>query len=130
MIGTRDFSAFLTVPACIEFMHQYNWKEQSQICHQKVVDYAPKFYDCLGTTPLSPLDNQWLGQMVSIPIRTSQPEQLQRKLFTEFHIEVPVMRQGSDTYLRYSIQAFNTSDNLDALLDALKQIKKEGELIG
>jgi isopenicillin-N epimerase len=130
MIGTRDFSAFLTVPACIEFMHQYNWKEQSQICHQMVVDYAPKFYDCLGTTPLSPLDNQWLGQMVSIPIRTSQPEQLQRKLFTEYHIEVPVMRQGSDTYLRYSIQAFNTTDNLEALLDALKQIKKEGELIG
>ena len=130
MIGTRDFSAFLTVPACIEFMHQYNWKAQSQICHQMVVDYAPKFYDCLGTKPLSPLDNQWLGQMVSIPIRTPQPEQIQRKLFTEYQIEVPVMRQEADIYLRYSIQAFNTTDNLEALLDALQHIKKQGELIG
>jgi isopenicillin-N epimerase len=110
-------------------MHQFNWKAQSQICHQIVVDYAPKFYDCLGTKPLSPLDNQWLGQMVSIPLRTPQPEQLQRKLFTEYHIEVPVMRQEADIYLRYSIQAFNTKDNLEALLDALQHIKKQGELI-
>jgi hypothetical protein len=40
------------------------------------------------------------------------------------------MRQEADIYLRYSIQAFNTTDNLEALLDALKHIKKQGELIG
>jgi hypothetical protein len=51
-------------------------------------------------------------------------------LFTEYHIEVPVMRQEADIYLRYSIQAFNTTDNLEALLDALQHIKKQGELIG
>jgi isopenicillin-N epimerase len=60
--------------------------------------------------------------MVSIPINTDQPETLQRRLFTEYKIEVPVMRQGSDVYLRYSINAFNTQDDLDALYAALSAL--------
>jgi isopenicillin-N epimerase len=129
MIGTRDFSAFLTVPACIEFMHQYNWNEVRKECHQMVLHYAPAFYDCLGTTPISPLNDQWIGQMVSVPIRTTQPEALQRCLYQEYKIEVPLMRQGEDVYLRYSIQAFNTRENLAHLLSALTTLKKKGELI-
>jgi hypothetical protein len=35
---------------------------------------------------------------------------------------VPVMRQGSDVYLRYSINAFNTQDDLDALYAALSTV--------
>jgi len=124
MIGTRDFSAFLTVPACIEFMHQYNWKEQTKKCHEMVLQYAPAFYECLGTRPISPLNNEWIGQMISIPIRTPQPETLQRKLFTDYKIEVPIMRQDKDIYIRYSIQAFNTAYDLEALLDALRQLKQ------
>ena len=30
--GTRDFSAYLTIPKAIEFMHQHNWGKVSDIC--------------------------------------------------------------------------------------------------
>lgn len=129
MIGTRDFSAFLTIPACIEFMQQYNWREVRKVCHQMVLQYAPAFYDCLGTSAISPLDASWIGQMISLPIRTQQPEVLQKTLFNQYKIEVPLMRQGDDVYLRYSIQAFNTADDLEILLDTLRLLKKQGTLI-
>jgi len=88
-----------------------------------------KFYELLGTQPISPLTNEWIGQMISIPISTKEPEVLQRKLFTAFNIEIPIMRQGNDTYMRYSINAFNTLQDLDALHNALSTIIKTTDLI-
>lgn len=126
MIGTRDFSAFLTVPACIQFMEENNWTAVSEKCHKMVVENASRFYDLLGTAPISPLNQEWIGQMVSIPIASTEPEILQRILFTEYNIEVPIMRQGNDTYMRYSINAFNTIQDIDALYEALTDLKNKG----
>lgn len=129
MIGTRDFSAFLTVATCIEFMEQHNWTAVGRRCHQMVLDNAPRFYALLKSMPISPLNSEWIGQMISIPIHTSDPEKLQRTLFVDYKIEVPIMRQGNDVYLRYSINAFNTIEDLDALYDALVDIQKHGILL-
>lgn len=129
MIGTRDFSAFLAVPMCIIFMHENNWKAVAKKCHEMVLANAQLFYDLLGTKPISPLTNEWIGQMISIPIKTTEPEILQRKLYTDYKIEIPIMRQGDDVYMRYSINAFNTMENLEALYKALEEIMKTSTLI-
>ncbi len=129
MIGTRDFSAFLTVPACIEFMQENNWPAVAQQCHEMVLSNAPRFFELLESSPISPLNKEWIGQMLSIPIETDKPEELQRKLFTDYKIEIPVFRQGNEKYLRYSINGFNSQQDLDALYDALVDIKKQGEFL-
>lgn len=121
MNGTRDFSAFLTVPDCIEYMKENNWDNVSAHCRLLVRENASRFHELLDSRPISPLTEEWLGQMVSIPIKTDQPETLQRRLFKEYNIEVPIMRQGSDIYIRYSINAFNTQEDLDALYAALSE---------
>ena len=122
MNGTRDFSAFLTVPDCIDFMQRLDWEAVSARCRSMVRENAPRFHELLGAEPIAPLSEEWLGQMVSIPILTETPEVLQRRLFTDFKIEVPVMRQGTDVYLRYSLNGFNTQEDLDALFDALTEL--------
>jgi isopenicillin-N epimerase len=129
MIGTRDFSAFLTVATCIEFMEQHNWKVVGKKCHEMVLAHAPRFFDLFNSKPISPLNSEWIGQMISIPIQSPDPEKLQRTLFLDYKIEVPIMRQGDDVYLRYSINAFNTVENLDALYNAMKEIQKQGILL-
>jgi isopenicillin-N epimerase len=129
MIGTRDFSAFLTVSTCIEFMEKNNWVSVGRSCHQMVLDNAPRFYALLKSSPISPLNSEWIGQMISIPIQTPDPEKLQRTLFLDYKIEVPIMRQGNDVYLRYSINAFNTIENLDALYLALTTLIQTTNLI-
>jgi isopenicillin-N epimerase len=129
MIGTRDFSAFLTVEASLAFMEKNNWPAVSKKCHEMVLANAQRFYTLLGTQPISPLNNEWIGQMISIPINTPEPEILQRKLYIDYTIEVPIMRQEKDVYIRYSINGFNSVADLDTLYNALEAIKKEGVLI-
>ena len=129
MIGTRDFSAFLAVTMGIIFMQDNNWPAVAKECHEMVLANAPLFYELLGTQPISPLTNEWIGQMISIPIHTKEPEVLQRKLFKEFNIEIPIMRQGEDIYMRYSINAFNSVQDLEALHNALITIIKTTDLI-
>jgi isopenicillin-N epimerase len=129
MIGTRDFSAFLTVQASIEFMEKNNWRAVSKKCHAIVIANAERFYNLLGTQAISPLNSEWIGQMICIPIHSPEPEVLQRKLYTDYKIEIPIMRQQNEVYMRYSINAFNTVADLDILYNALEAIKKEGLLI-
>jgi len=128
MIGTRDFSAFLTVPTCIKFMTENDWITVRTACHEMVLANAQRFYDLLESKPISPLTNEWIGQMISIPIKTNAPEVLQRRLFTDYKIEIPIMRQENDVYMRYSINAFNTIENLDTLYRALSELKKQNSL--
>ena len=128
MIGTRDFSAFLTVPDCIAFMEKYNWADVAKKCHELVLANAQRFFDLLGTTPISPLTSEWIGQMISIPIKTAEPEILQRTLFTEYQIEVPIMRQGNDVYLRYSINGFNSQSDIDRLYQVIAELQQKGRL--
>jgi isopenicillin-N epimerase len=54
---------------------------------------------------------------------TNDAGQIKSILFKQYQIEVPVMRHGSDVYLRYTIQAFNTQEDLDKLYDALVAIR-------
>lgn len=127
--GTRDISAFLTVPRAIEFMKDHHWEHKAADCRKMVKDNVHRFCTLLNSKPLCPVTDEFLGQMVSIPIRTKEPEVLQRLLFTDYQIEVPVMRLGEHTYLRYSIQAFNTQRDLDVLFAALENILKTTSLI-
>ncbi len=127
--GTRDISAFLTVPKALEFMQQHNWEKQTYDCRKLVRDNVARFCELLYSKPLCPVTEEFLGQMVSIPLRTKEPETLQRLLFTDYKIEVPIMRHGVNTYLRYSIQAFNSQNDLNTLFTALENILKNTSLI-
>ena len=129
MQGTRDFSAFLAVPAAIEFMKENDWQQVAKSCRELARANYLKFCELLGSAPLCPLTDEFLGQMCSIPIKTDQPEKLQRYLFEKYKIEVPVPRQEKSVFLRFSIQVFNTQSDLDKLYAALKEIMLETDLL-
>ena len=127
--GTRDFSAFLTVPKALEFFQENDWQKVASACRQLAHSNYVRFCDLLHTQPICPVTDEFLGQMCSIPVNTPWPEKLKQLLFDKYRIEVPVMRQDVSIYIRYSIQAFNTQEDLDILYEALKEIIEEGELI-
>src|SRR5690606_14421136 len=126
--GTRDFSAFLTIPDAIEFMRIHEWEKVSANCKKMVKENAMRFCELFGTAPLSPLTDEFIGQMFSIPISAKNTDGLQRELFERYQIEVPVARHGDATYLRYSINAFNTQEDLDKLYEVLQGKLNRGEL--
>jgi len=67
--------------------------------------------------------------MISIPVITSNPVVLQKHFFENYQIEVPVMKQENDIYIRYSLNAFNSQDDLDRLYKALEEINAKTDLI-
>jgi isopenicillin-N epimerase len=130
MQGTRDFSAFLTVPRLIEFLNENDWSQVAADCRKLAHSNYQRFCDLLNTQPLAPITDEFLGQMCSMRIKTSEPEKLQRLLYEKYKIEIPVMRQDAAVYLRYSINAFNDQDDLDKLYDALSAIMQQTTLLG
>lgn len=127
--GTRDISAFLTAPAAIQFLNDHNWKEKSTIAKQLILENYERFCTLLGTQPICPISSEFLGQMCSIPINTSDPVALKELLYGEYKIEIPIMKIDHGTFIRISLNAYNNSKDLDTLFDALSSIKKHTDLL-
>ena len=118
--GTRDFSAFLTIPAAIQFMQENNWEEVNKACRALAQKNAARFCALLNAEPLSPVNDDFICQMYSTTIKTAAPAQLHDLLYEKYKIQVPIMPHEDKCYLRYSIQAYNSQEDLDRLYDALK----------
>lgn len=129
MNGTRDYSAFLTIPTAIEFMQKHNWLQVAADCRKLVQQNAPEFCEILGSEPLAPVNDDFILQLFSAEIKTQEPEKLYQHFFDEYKIEIPVMRHRDKVYLRYSINAFNSQQDLDILFSAIKEIKNKTGLI-
>lgn len=129
MNGTRDYSAFLTIPTAIQFMAEHNWTQVAAQCRELVYANAAEHRALLGAEALSPVNSDWVVQMYSAAIKTKEPEKLHDMLREQYHIQIPVMRHGNKVFLRYSINAFNTQENLNHLFAAINDIRKNTSLI-
>lgn len=126
--GTRDFSAYLTIPKAIEFRQKYDWDGISAICRKTTLEGAKLMADFLNTSPLAPLTKDFYGQMCSLPIKCQDPVKLNSVLFEKYKIEIPVMRHDDKVFIRFSIQAFNDLKDIHRLIWALSNIEKETNL--
>jgi isopenicillin-N epimerase len=127
--GTRDTSVFLCTPKVIDFLEENNWKEKVKACRKLVLDNYQRFCDLLHTQPLCPITEEFLGQMASIPINTSNPVELKDLLFDTYKIEIPVMHLNGNYFLRYSINVYNSQEDLDILYKTLQEIITTTDLI-
>jgi isopenicillin-N epimerase len=127
--GTREISAFLCTPKVIAFLEENNWKTKAKECNQIVMNNYQRFCDLLNTQPLCPIIEEFLGQMASIPIKTSNSVALKELLFNKYKIEIPVMILNGNCFLRYSINAYNSQEDLDVLFQALQEIIETTDLI-
>lgn len=127
--GTRDISAFLCTPKVIDFLEENNWKTKAKECRNIVLENYQRFCDLLHTQPICPITEEFLVQMASIPIRTSNPVELKELLFNKYKIEIPVMPLNGNYFLRYSINAYNSQGDLDVLYRALQDIIATTDLI-
>ena len=117
--GTRDISAFLAVPAALEFMAEHDWDTVRDECHE-LLRYARRELSALtGLRPLTPDSTDWYAQMASLPLPSCDLSALGGWLRDEHHIEVPVFEWNGRTLMRLSVQGYNTRSEVDTLLDAL-----------
>lgn len=124
--GTRDFSAYLTIPEAIDFMKANDWWSWAETNRNLVHEWLPRLCALVGSTPLAPVTDEFIGQMGSIPVRCKDPFELKNILYTEFRIEIPVMTQNGQSYVRFSINSFNNEQDLEKLEQALKELLSRG----
>lgn len=127
--GTKDMSAYLCTPTVVQFLQENNWKAVAEKCKQIVLDNYQRFCDLLNTKPICPITDEFLGQMASIPIKTDKPNELKEVLYDKYYIQIPVMPLNENIYLRYSINAYNSQEDLDKLYEVLQEIIATTDLI-
>ena len=127
--GTQDVSQYLCTPKVIEFLEENNWKEKSKACRKLVLDNYQRFCDLVGTQPICTISEEFLGQMASIPIRTEKPMELKELLYSKYKIQIPIMPLNDKIYMRYSMNVYNSQEDLDILYRAITDIIESTDLI-
>ena len=115
--GTRDMSAFLTIPKAIDFYHECIQPLQKN-CLQINLEAYSKFQAILGTDPLSS-GVGWLGQMVSHPLPHDIPKDIKDLLLKKHKIEIPIFEWNNLNLIRISIQVYNDRKDVESLMSAL-----------
>ena len=121
--GTRDYSAFLTIPAAIDYMKKNDWWEVSRKCKELILKNYQPLCDLVGTSPICPVNSDFLGQICSIPLPTKDPLRLKQVLFEKYMIEIPVFQLREHVFMRLSAQAYVNQEDVDYLIEAIKEIK-------
>lgn len=116
--GTRDISAFLSVPAAIAFQEQHQWDEVRQSCHALAVDARRRLNHFFGFPPLCP--DEAFVQMFAVQLPDVDVRGLHDRLFDEYRVEVPTHHWDDRPLMRVSIQGYNSPADVDALLSALQ----------
>jgi isopenicillin-N epimerase len=112
--GTRDPSAWLAIPAAIEFQREWGWDEVRSRCHTLVERFL---VEC-GL----PAAAREFGHMVTVELPPCDPDELQRQLYEEHRIEVPCFEHNGRPLLRIAVQGYNSEGDVEALLRALPKV--------
>ena len=120
--GTRDFSAYLAVPAAIDFFEEHDWPTVRRSCRSLLLEARRELLDITGMPALCPPD-PWVAQMAALPLPESiDPEELGRVLRQDFSIEIPVTSFAGRSWLRVSIQGYNNREDVARLVTAMKEL--------
>ncbi len=120
--GTRDMSAFLTIPETINFLEKNNWREVTKECY-KINLWAKKEINSLLSEEALSTD-EFNGQMCSFYYKSKKDLiDFNIKFYLKYKIQLPFIEWNDKTLFRISIQAYNSKNDINVLLNALDDLK-------
>jgi isopenicillin-N epimerase len=119
--GTRDIAAFLSVPTAITFQKDNNWDGVRADCHVLTKEAEMRICELTGL-PSQYSDDSWYAQMITalLPPETDILE-LKKYLYNKQRIEVPLIDWNGKKLIRVSVQGYNRTKDIDALIKSLKR---------
>lgn len=120
--GTKDPAAYFSVPAAIRFQEEHNWDEVRLNCREMLVSTLAKIEELTGLPSIygEAQDNFVQVGGALLPVDTN-PKELQPWLYEKYQIEIPVIQWGDQWLIRPSVQGYNTQEDLDLLVEALRE---------
>ena len=127
--GTRDISAWLSIPRAIQFMSDLGW-DQVMSHNRAMARWAGRMLvDRWKVEPIAPTDGSMTGSMVTVPLPDSvdasneaKVRSLQQRLYDEHHIEAPLMHWGGRSFIRPCCQVYNAPVDYERLGDAILRL--------
>ena len=127
--GTRDASAWLTIPTALRFMSNLGWERIRQHNHAMAVWAHAMLCERFGASPLSPLDGSLIGATATVPLpqplvgmTDDQAKALQQSLYTDHRIEIPLFGWQGAQHLRVSCQVYNRPADYHRLADVITAV--------
>jgi isopenicillin-N epimerase len=136
--GTDDPTAYLCVPAAIEFMgslYSGGWPELQRRNRGLALEARSLLCERLGMSPACP--DEMIGTLASIPIAEGEYDftttalvfdPIEEALRTEYGVEVPVLAcpDGPGSIIRIAAQAYNSLEQYEYLADAVEEVLSRG----
>ena len=120
--GTRDPSAYLASTAAIELLVRVGANVFRERTHFLARYARQRIVDLTGLEPATPDDERWYGSMVSVPLPPGDAVDLQKKLWQDHHIEIPVIERGGQRSVRVSCHLYTNTQEIDSLVGALEML--------
>ena len=121
--ATHDIAPYLSVPAAIAYQQERDWPSVRRECHELARLARQSMAELTGVEPLVGDDPAWFAQMASMPLPPgTNAEQLKRRLYDEYRVEIPAMAWGDVPCLRVSVQGYNTRQDIERLIAAVRAL--------
>lgn len=118
-LGTKDIASYLSVPTAIAYQRQHKWQNAGREC-RLLAAYLQE--QLCNRYELQRLSSSQFAQMVTIPLPDCDVVAVRERLYEDYRIEVPVGRFEDRCVMRVSVQAYNTAEELQILVEALDAI--------
>jgi isopenicillin-N epimerase len=125
--GTTDPSAYLAMPAAIEFFERVGLDAFRRHTHALAREARSRIESLTGLPALVPDDASWYGPMITLPLPPGDGPALQRELAERFQIEGLIVSWNDRRFIRPSFHLYNAPEDLDRLTVGLKALLAEGE---
>ena len=129
--GTNDVSAYLTIPTILDFFKKHHWFEIQNKCHELVLEAKNMLHDYNQDFYSTTNNENHFGQMLSfkinqnskllneVTIKPSKILEIQTTILNHSNIRIPIIVWENQVFTRISIQAYNTIDDVKAMIQML-----------
>ncbi len=122
-LGTNDPAAYLSVPAAIKFQEEHDWASVRQNCHTLLQETLEAMEALTGLPTIYPTNSDMYVQLAVAALPDIDDlDAFKNKLYDEHKIEIPLTQYNGKPFVRISVQAYTSKEDLAALPIALKKL--------